>query len=206
MLPTEETTQVNFQLKDETPVLLRPVLPEDRQRLQNGLLLMSAESRYQRFFSPMPGLSEEQLGYFTKVDQVNHVAWIALDPSAPGQPGLGIARFIRYPDEPRMAEVAFAVIDAFQARGLGSALLATLYLVAQAHDIETLRAVVLIDNGTVAAWLRRLGALGKQGSDGVMELDLPVHRDLSRLPQNPTGKQFEKLLKQLSERLCQVTC
>jgi GNAT superfamily N-acetyltransferase len=195
----QETTQINIQLKDGTLVLLRPVLPEDRQRLQHGLLLMSAESRHRRFFSSMSALSEEQLDYFTVVDQENHVAWIALDPSAPGLPGLGIARFIRYPDQPRMAEVAFAVIDAFQARGLGSVLLATLYLVAQARGIETLRAVVLVDNGTVAAWLRRLGASGKQGSDGVMELDLPVHRDRSRLPQNPTGKRFEKLLNQLSE-------
>ncbi len=198
----QEMTRLNIQLRDGAPVLLRPVLPEDRQRLQHGLLLMSAESRYRRFFSPMPAFSEEQLRYFTEVDQENHVAWIALDPSAPGLPGLGIARFIRYPDEPTMAEVAFAVIDAFQARGLGSALLATLYLVAQARGIETLRAVVLVDNGTVAAWLRRLGALGKPCSDGVVELDLPVHRDLARLPQSPAGKQFEKLLKQLSEGLC----
>ena len=201
MMRTQETTRVNIQLKDGTPVLLRPVLPGDRQRLQTGLLLMSAESRYRRFFLPMPGFSEEQLDYFTKVDQENHIAWVALDWSVAGLPGLGIARFIRYPDKPSMAEVAFAVIDSFQGRGLGTALLATLYLVAQARAIETLRAVVLADNGTVAAWLRRLGALGKPASDGVMELDLPVHRDLSRLPQNPTGKQFKKLLKTLSQGL-----
>ena len=104
MMLAQEMTLLNIQLRDGAPVLLRPVLPEDRQRLQHGLLLMSAESRYRRFFSPMPAFSEEQLRYFTEVDQENHVAWIALDPSAPGLPGLGIARFIRNPDEPTMAE------------------------------------------------------------------------------------------------------
>lgn len=85
---------------------------------------------------------------------------------------------------------------------MGSTLLATLYLVAQARGIETLRAVVLVANGTVADWLRRHGASGKVGSGGVVELDLPIHRDLARLPQSPTGKQFEKLLKKLSAGLC----
>jgi len=194
--------QLNIQLKDGTAVLLRPVLPEDRQRLENGLLRMSAESRYQRFFSPIRGLSDKQLRYFTEVDQNNHVACIALDPSASGLPGIGIARFVRYRDQPMMAEVAFTVIDAFQARGLGSLLLATLYLVAQTRGIETFRALVLVANGTVVDWLRRLGASGKVSSAGVVELDLPIHRDLAKMPQSPTGRQFEKVLKQLSKELC----
>jgi len=194
--------QLNIQLKDGTAVLLRQVLPEDRQRLETGLLRMSAESRYQRFFSPIRGLSDKQLRYFTEVDQENHIAWIALDPSASELPGIGIARFVRYRDQPLMAEVAFTVIDAYQARGLGSNLLATLYLVAQARGIETFRAVVLAANGTVTNWLRRLGATGKLSSAGVVELDLPIHRDLAQLPQSPTGRQFDKLLKQLSKELC----
>jgi len=72
-----------------------------------------------------------------------------------------------------IAEMAFAVIDTYQGRGLGSTLLATLYLVAQARGIETLRAVVLIAIGTAAEWLRRLGGSGKVSSGGVVELDLP---------------------------------
>jgi len=164
---------INVRLKDGTAVLLRPVLPEDRQGLENGLLLMSAESRYQWFFSSMARLSEKQLRYFSEADQENHVAWIAVDPSTAGLPGLGIARFVRYRDQPMIAEVAFAVIDAYQGRGLGSTLLATLYLVAQARGIETFRAVVLVANGPVADWLRPLGASGKVSSGGVVGLDLP---------------------------------
>lgn len=196
-----ETDRLDIKLNDGTPVLLRPVLPEDRQRLQNELSLMSEESRHQRFFSAILEFSEEQLSYFTQVDQTSHVAWIALDAAAPGQPGLGIARFIRYPDQPRMAEVAFAVIDSYHAKGLGSALLATLYLKAQSHGIETLRALVLVDNGRVTTWLHRLGAVGKPSADGVLELDLPVHRDRTKLPRNSTAKQFGKLLHELSEGL-----
>jgi GNAT superfamily N-acetyltransferase len=201
MVLKPETDRLNIKLKDGTAVLLRPVLPEDRQRLQNELSLMSPESRHQRFFSAIHEFTEEQLTYFTQVDQASHVAWIALDASAPGQPGLGIARFIRHENQPKLAEVAFAVIDSYQARGVGSALLAMLYLKAQTHGIETLRAIVLADNGTVVTWLHRLGAVGKSSSDGIVELDLPVHHGLSKLPHNPTAKQFGKLLKELSEGL-----
>lgn len=196
-----QIVRLNIQLKDGTPVLLRPVLPEDRQRLQDELLLMSAESRYRRFLSRMSRLSEEQLRYFTEVDQETHVAWIALNPAAAGLPGLGIARFIRKQEQPRVAEVALAVIDAFQGRGLGSALLATLYLMAQARGIDAFRAVLSVENETVGAWLRRLGASGQLCSRGVVELDLPVHRDLSKLPPTSTGRRFRELLKVLSEGL-----
>ena len=69
------------------------------------------------------------------------------------------------------------------------------------RERETLRAVDLVANGTVADWLRRLGASGKFSSGGVVELELSIHRDLARLPQNQTGKQFKKLLKKLSAGL-----
>ena len=183
-------TQLSVRLRDGTEALLRPVLPEDRGRLQAGLLLMSAESRYRRFFSPQTRLDEEQLRYFTEVDQEDHVAWIALDASSTGLPGIGIARFIRMREHRETAEVAITVIDAFQGSGLGTALLAVLFLMAQNRGITTLRAVVLIENSTMTSWFRRLGAKGGPQTAGVTEMDLTIHPDLSRLPRNPTAKRF----------------
>jgi hypothetical protein len=40
----------------------------------------------------MDTLSDQQLRYFTEIDYVNHMAWVALDPTRPDQPGLGVAR------------------------------------------------------------------------------------------------------------------
>lgn len=196
-----EMTPFPVQLRDGTRALLRPVLPEDRGRLQAGLLLMSAESRYRRFFSPQRRLDEEQLRYSTEVDQENHVAWIALDPSSAGLPGIGIARFIQMKEQPATAEVAFAVIDAWQGRGLGSALLAILYLTAQKRGITTLRAVVLIENSAMTSWFRHLGAKGTMQTAGVTEMDLIVHPDLSRLPQNLTGRRFAHCVRELQNQI-----
>jgi hypothetical protein len=45
---------------------------------------------------------------------------IAVDPTTPQQDGLGIARFIRSTENPRVAEMAFTVIDDWQHKGLGT--------------------------------------------------------------------------------------
>lgn len=186
----DATILIPVQLRDGTEALLRPVLPEDRGRLQTGLLLMSAESRYRRFFSLQTRLDEEQLRYFTELDQENHVAWIALDPSSAELPGIGIARFIRMREHRETAEFAITVIDAFHRRGLGTALLAILYLMAQKRSITTLQADILIENSTMTSWFRRLGARGRLQASGVAEMDLTIHPDLSRLPRNPTARGF----------------
>ena len=122
------SARVTVAFKDGTSVLLRPVMPEDKGRISSGLLQMSPQSRYFRFFSLMGSLSGDQLRYLTEVDQVNHVAWIAVDPATPQQSGMGIARFICSPANPRTAEAAFAVIDAWQHKGLGTYLAGVLYL------------------------------------------------------------------------------
>ncbi len=188
-------------LEDSPPVLLRPVAPEDRERLQKGLALMSPDSRYLRFFGPIGRLSKEQLGYFTEVDQQNHVAWVALDASSPELRGLGIARFIRLQEDAAIAETALAVIDAFQRRGLGTALLAILYLMAQVRGIRVLRAVALAENRVITQWFHRLGAVGPRYRQGVVEFDLPVHADPALQSRTPTAQHFATMLKRLEAEL-----
>jgi RimJ/RimL family protein N-acetyltransferase len=142
-------------------------------RIQCGMKLLSAESRYLRFFNDSPELSSDLLQYLTEVDQDNHVAWIAVNPALPGEPGMGIARFIRFADDPKTAEVALTVVDKYQGIGLGAALLNILLVRAEQLRVRTLRAVVLPDNYHVIRWMRRLGAVSAW-KDGLVELNLAV--------------------------------
>jgi ribosomal protein S18 acetylase RimI-like enzyme len=171
-------------------VLLRPVIPADRERIQIGMTGLSSESRYFRFFTSATQLSDQQLSYFSEVDQHEHVAWIVLDASNPEHPGFGIARFIRIKEEPTVAEMALTVIDAYQRRGLGRILLAVLYLSAEAQGIQMLRAVVAGENTTMLKWLHGLGATGSC-ERGEYRLNLPVHCTPERLPQTPSGEKFK---------------
>lgn len=201
MIATDKINrQIMVTLKDGTTALLRPVIPEDKWRLASGLMQMSPQSRYFRFFTPTPRFTEEQLRYFTEVDQENHVAWIAVDPTTPQQSGLGIARFIRSSADPRMAEAAFTVIDAWQHKGLGTYLAGVLYLLAQARGVEFLRAIVLPENRAATGWMRNLG--GKSVFEGgVEQMDLPVARELSLMSAIPETQEFRHMLEDLQAKL-----
>lgn len=48
-------------------------------------------------------LSSAQLRYLTEIDHVNHMAWIAVDPQVAGEPGLGVARYVRLEPDPTVA-------------------------------------------------------------------------------------------------------
>ena len=56
-----------------------------------------------------------------------------------------------------VAETAVAVVDEFQRRGLGSALLAILARVARDHGIKTFSLIVLPENQQMLGMLRKMG-------------------------------------------------
>jgi GNAT superfamily N-acetyltransferase len=110
-------------LRDGTRALVRPIRPDDKQRLVDGLERLSPESRYRRFLRPVTSLSERELRYLTEIDYVNHFAWVAVAADVEDQPGLGVARYVRDPKDPEVAEAAVAVIDDYQGKGVGTVLL-----------------------------------------------------------------------------------
>ncbi len=185
------TSPGEVRLRDGRYVRVRPIRPEDRDRLRVGLHQLSAASRYHRFLAALSELSAEQLRYLTEVDQVNHLAWIALDPALAGEPAVGVARCIRVPEDPAMAEVAVTVLDAYQGRGLGTLLLGLLSRSAAAQGIRTFRAYVHEDNDAMLRIFRDLGAKVGRADVGVCQLDIPVPEDPDILPDTPTGRVFK---------------
>lgn len=145
---------------------------------------LSSQSRYFRFFSAISKLTDKQLHYFSEVDQRHHVAWIALADGTSEHHGVGIARFIRFKHQINAAEFAVTVIDRYQRRGLGTLLMAVLYLIAYSQGIAILRGFVLPENTVTIHWLAKLGAVG-QFENGVYRMDLEVPRVLPCSPTPP---------------------
>ncbi|MCC7409379.1 MAG: GNAT family N-acetyltransferase [Phycisphaeraceae bacterium] len=139
-------------------VLYRPIRPDDKQRIVDGIARLSPQSRYLRFFSPLTTPSPDMLKAWTEVDQQRHLAWCAVEADDPAQPGVGIARLVRQDQDPSAAELAIAVVDGCQHRGVGSTLLAILALKAERADIRTIVAYMLAQNEAALRWFRRLGA------------------------------------------------
>ncbi len=193
-----DVTKITHTLRDGAPIVLRPVGPDDRERLRIGFSRLSETTRFQRFFRGMSRLREDDITYLTQIDHANHVAWAALDPTDPSEPGLGLARFIRDANDPTTAEVAWVVLDAHQRRGIGTILLAILLIRAKQVGVTSLRAIVRPDNGPVLDWMRGLGA-EESGEPGLIhEFHLPVGRPVSF---TPAARDLELQRRELLDRV-----
>ena len=135
-------------------VLLRPIRADDKAGLAAAHRRLSERSQYRRFMCPHPELTPDELRYFTEIDHATHEAIIALDPASGDL--IGVARYIGgAPGEP--AELAVMVVDAWQNRGVGTALVEALRARARANGVSCLLAEVLTTNRPMVALLHELG-------------------------------------------------
>lgn len=161
-------------LRDGTEIDIRPIRADDKDLLAGGFERLSPESRYRRFFSPTASLTPSQLRYLTEVDHHTHEALLALEVGT-GE-GVGVARFVRSGDDPAMAEVAVAVVDGWQGRGVATILLHDLAARAREEGIERFSASVLAGNEAMMAVFRDLADVRVTGrGEGEVDLvmDLP---------------------------------
>jgi ribosomal protein S18 acetylase RimI-like enzyme len=131
-------------LRNGRAIEIRALRQEDRADLIAAVGQFSAQSLYRRFFSLKRGFTQEEVDYFVDVDFIKHVALVAtLDESGRGII-VGGARYISI--APGTAEVAFAVMDAYQGQGIGSALMRHLCRIGRAAGLAQLNAEVLAEN------------------------------------------------------------
>lgn len=133
---------------------VRPVRPDDKLLILEGLRRMSERSRYLRFMAPTGGLSRAQLGYLSEVDFRDHVAWGVVEEGDP----IAVGRWVRLPDDPQGADVAVAVIDDRHRRGIGRMLVEVLAVSAGLRGIDRLHFDVLAENTAMLGLLRSMGA------------------------------------------------
>ena len=143
-------------LRDGREATIRAVTPEDKELIARGFDRLGPESRYRRFLTPKTALSPRELEYLTEVDQLDHVALIALE--AETGEAVGVARFVRERPGADSAEVAVTVVDDWQGRGLGTALMEALAEQARERGVRTYTATVDADNTPMVEILERVGA------------------------------------------------
>jgi GNAT superfamily N-acetyltransferase len=146
----EDRPRLVVTLDDGSEAELSPLLPEDRDLLEDGMGELSVESRFARFGQGRAGLSRSELDYLTEIDQRSHVAWGAVVADTPA----GVGRYIV--DDEGCAEVAVTVVDRLQRQGLGRALFTALVAVARTDGVECLRFQTLPENLAVQRIFRGL--------------------------------------------------
>jgi GNAT superfamily N-acetyltransferase len=165
----------SVQLRDGSRVHMRQARSTDRDLLARGFERLSPESRYRRFLTPMHELDEKTLRYLTDLDHRNHEAIFALDESGEDA---GVARYVRSAVRPDTAEVAVAVVDGWQGRGLGTLLLQGISVRARDEGVRTFTALMLASNHEMMDLFEHLGPVRIVGrGGGTIEIEVAIPSD-----------------------------
>lgn len=155
-------------LSDGATAHVRPIRPDDADRLLAFHARQSPQSIYYRYFSPRPRLSERDVDRLITVDYVDRMALVALR----GDDMIGVARYDRWRHRAE-AEVAFFVDDANHGRGLATVLLEHLAVRAREVGLTAFTASVLPDNRKMIGVFTAAGFQAATSfADGVVEVRL----------------------------------
>jgi acyl-CoA synthetase (NDP forming)/RimJ/RimL family protein N-acetyltransferase len=157
-------------LGDGTSALIRPITPADADLLAAFHLRQSPESRYLRYFSPKPELTQPELQRFTTVDFVDRAAFVVEERGE----FVAWASYERWNNRDD-AEVAFMVDDAHQGKGIATLLLEHLAAVARSNGIERFTAQTLGDNrGMLTVFAKAGWPVHRRFDSGVVDVDFAL--------------------------------
>jgi succinyl-CoA synthetase alpha subunit/RimJ/RimL family protein N-acetyltransferase len=156
-------------LRDGGTAHLRPIRPDDADRLKRFQSRLSDETIYFRFFSLYRELSAKDVERFTVVDHHDRAALIATI----GDEMIGVVRYERLDES--SAEVAFNIEDAHQGRGIGSIFLEHIAAAARERGISTFVADVLPANRKMLHVFEEAGyVVDHEFEDGLVRLSFDL--------------------------------
>jgi acetyltransferase len=169
------------ELRDGTPVTIRPIRPEDEPLMVKFHESLSEQSVYMRYFHMMKldqRTAHERLTRICFIDYDREMALVAehTDPETGEREIMGVARLSRHGAAPDEAEVSVLVSDRFQRRGIGTLLLNRLLEVGRAEDLRRITAEILFDNRAMQHISRELGFhLRRDAQEMVVKADLDLY-------------------------------
>jgi RimJ/RimL family protein N-acetyltransferase len=159
-------------------VEIRALRPDDRADLLAAVSRTSEQWLYRRFFAFKRGFTEREIDFYCNVDFVSHVALAAVADDGETPAIVGGARYIL--GQAGQAEVAFVVADAYQGKGIGSALVSHLAAIARQVGLEVLVADVLPENRAMLKAFEKSGLeIKTRREPGIVHVSLQLTRPMS---------------------------
>lgn len=160
-------------LRDGASLKVRALRPDDRAAMLESIGRFSNEALHRRFFAPKRNFSEREIDFFLNVDFESHVALVAVLAEG-GRPVIvGGSRYVVC--RPGCAEVAFAIDDPHQKRGIATHLIAHLIRIARAAALKEFVAEVLPENMPMLKVFERCGlAMTTRRDRGVVHVTLAL--------------------------------
>jgi RimJ/RimL family protein N-acetyltransferase len=133
-------------LRDGTPILFRPLRPQDAALYPDFLDDVVPEDLRLRFFAPLRELSDELIERLTHLDYAHAMAFIALDERTGRM--LGVVR-LHHDKGDRSGEYAIMVRSGLKGHGLGWLLMQRIIDYARAAGLQRIHGQVLAENTTM---------------------------------------------------------
>jgi acetyltransferase len=137
-------------------IFVRPIKPEDAPLVVDLFQVLSQQSIYYRFFSPIKSIRKDMLVRLTQIDYDLDIALVAMDRSQKDEKMLGMARIMTKPGgiDP---EFAVLVGDPWQGKGIGAILMQQLISIAKTRGLDSITGLILGANKNMLALARELG-------------------------------------------------
>ncbi|HAY23363.1 MAG TPA: GNAT family N-acetyltransferase, partial [Desulfobacterales bacterium] len=171
--PYPNQYESDWLLEDGTPVLLRPMKPEDECLVSEFLSNCSEDSIYFRYFQHIKKWTHEMLIRFTQNDYDRELGLMAVGQPPGPEVMLGVSRLVMASDR-STAEFAVIVADPWQGKGLGEKLLERIIEIARDNEVTKLYSEVLAANLPMLGLVEKLGFTIKAADQGVREVEMPL--------------------------------
>jgi acetyltransferase len=155
--PYPNQYESDWMLRDGSPVLLRPMKPEDEPLVYDFLHHKCSENTlYFRYFKLIRKFTHEMLIRFTQNDYDREIGLMAIGQPPGPEVMMGVSRLVMDPDR-ETAEFAVIVGDPYQGKGLGPKLVESIIDIAREQGVKLLSGEVLAENQPMLEMVKRLG-------------------------------------------------
>ncbi len=153
-------------------IFFRPIKFTDEPLLKDFYHYMSDQTMYRRFISKRKDVPHERLQPMVVIDYTTEMAIVAVVGEGIRETFVGVGRYYIDPSN-HMAEVAFAVRDDYQGKGIGTELLSYLTYLAKRSGLQGFNADVLVSNDPMLHVFEKGGfKIEKKNYQGVYEMKM----------------------------------
>jgi len=141
-------------LVDRTPILVRPLRPEDEAMFPRFLDRVTKEDLRLRFFAPIKEFSHTFIARLTQLDYARAMAFVAIDEATRDM--LGVVR-LHADANYEAGEYAILLCSDLKGKGLGWQLMQLMISYAQSEGLKRIEGQVLRENAVMLAMCQELG-------------------------------------------------
>jgi acetyltransferase len=171
--PYPNQYESDWLMEDGTPVLLRPMKPEDESLVIEFLSCCSEDALFFRYFQHIKKWTHEMLIRFTQNDYDRELGLMAIGQPPGPEVMLGVSRLVMAVDR-STAEFAVIVADPWQGKGLGEKLIERVIEIARVNEVKMLWGDVLAANLPMLSLVKKLGFTIKDAEEGVRYVEMPL--------------------------------